>query len=403
MFQQPMQYGPGTGTFIDHSLEIFFMLAGAFLIGLWLGWLIWSRYQKQFAKYRQENESHAATALTLRTQVEELNARISAAESDRAGLNAQVNNSNWENTELRQKLEAALAESEQSAAKVRQLETELALGTTTRPEDQHFQLNLTIEPEATPDLPLPILPEWEIPVPAPGEWALPIMPPITEPQKTEQITEIAVDNGAVALDMSIFDIPAFHPEPIPVHEQETSDSTPIPPPPGYTLIEEEPDMEHPDEVSQPVAADINLRDVSAKGIGLPPLDIPDYIPSNDLADTLQAAKGVVDMLEHFESPVLPEPEPLILPLHDVQVEDLKIVEGIGPKIEALLMKNNIRNYQELAAAPVDRLREILNQAGPQYALHDPGTWSAQALLAANGEWENLKAYQEFLDAGKRPK
>jgi predicted flap endonuclease-1-like 5' DNA nuclease len=109
------------------------------------------------------------------------------------------------------------------------------------------------------------------------------------------------------------------------------------------------------------------------------------------------------MLEHFESPVLPEPEPLILPLHDVQVEDLKIVEGIGPKIEALLMKNNIRNYQELAAAPVDRLREILSQAGPQYALHDPGTWSAQALLAANGEWENLKAYQEFLDAGKRPK
>jgi hypothetical protein len=35
-------------------------------------------------------------------------------------------------------------------------------------------------------------------------------------------------------------------------------------------------------------------------------------------------------------------------------------------------------------------------------MHDPGTWSAQSLLAANGEWENLKAYQEFLNAGKRP-
>ncbi|MFZ4633431.1 MAG: hypothetical protein ACOYNO_04415 [Saprospiraceae bacterium] len=402
MFQQPMQYGPGTGTFIDHSLEIFFMLAGAFLIGLWLGWLIWSRYQKQFEKYRQENESHAATALTLRTQVEELNARISAAESDRAGLNAQVNSSNWENTELRQKLDAALAESEKSSAKVRQLETELALGKIGRPEEQPFQFNLPIEIEDKPDLPLPAVPEWEISVPAPSEWALPVMPPMPAPPKTEQITEIAVDNGAVALDLSIFDIPAFHPAP-PFVEDQASDATPIPQPPGLIPDDDEPDMEHFEAEMQPVSADRGLHDVSAKGLGLPPLDIPDYIPTNDLTDTLHAAKGVVDMLEHFESPVLPEPEPLILPLRDVQAEDLKIVEGIGPKIEALLMKNGIRNYQELAAAPVDRLREILSQAGPQYALHDPGTWSAQALLAANGEWENLKAYQEFLDAGKRPK
>ena len=397
-----MQYGPGTGTFIDHSLEIFFMLAGAFLIGLWLGWLIWSRYQKQFEKYRQENESHAATALTLRTQVEELNARISAAESDRAGLNAQVNSSNWENTELRQKLDAALAESEKSSAKVRQLETELALDNIGRPEEQPFQFNLPIEIEDKPDLPLPAVPEWEIPVPAPSEWALPVMPPMPAPPKTEQITEIAVDNGAVALDLSIFDIPAFHPAP-PFVEDQASDATPIPQPPGLIPEDDEPDMEHFEAEMQPVSADRSLHDVSAKGLGLPPLDIPDYIPTNDLTDTLHAAKGVVDMLEHFESPVLPEPEPLILPLRDVQAEDLKIVEGIGPKIEALLMKNGIRNYQELAAAPVDRLREILSQAGPQYALHDPGTWSAQALLAANGEWENLKAYQEFLDAGKRPK
>jgi outer membrane murein-binding lipoprotein Lpp len=253
MFQQPMQYGPGTGTFIDHSLEIFFMLAGAFLIGLWLGWLIWSRYQKQFEKYRQENESHAATALTLRTQVEELNARISAAESDRAGLNAQVNSSNWENTELRQKLDAMLAESEKSSAKVRQLETELALGNMGRPEEQPFQFNLPIELEDKPDLPLPILPEWEIPVPAPSEWALPVMPPMPAPPKTEQITEIAVDNGAVALDLSIFDIPAFHPAP-PFVQDQASDATPIPPPPGLIPEDDEPEIEHFEAEMQPVAA-----------------------------------------------------------------------------------------------------------------------------------------------------
>ena len=84
------------------------------------------------------------------------------------------------------------------------------------------------------------------------------------------------------------------------------------------------------------------------------------------------------------------------------LDDLKIVEGIGPKIEDLLQKSGITTFSQLAATPVSRIKEILDTAGPSFAMHDAGTWPAQALLAANGEWENLTAYQGFLNAGKRP-
>jgi large subunit ribosomal protein L27 len=80
--------------------------------------------------------------------------------------------------------------------------------------------------------------------------------------------------------------------------------------------------------------------------------------------------------------------------------DLKIVEGIGPKIEQLLNEGGIVTWAELAAAPVERLREILDAAGPRYQIHNPSTWPAQSQLAADGKWDELKAYQERLTGGK---
>jgi predicted flap endonuclease-1-like 5' DNA nuclease len=94
---------------------------------------------------------------------------------------------------------------------------------------------------------------------------------------------------------------------------------------------------------------------------------------------------------------IPPPPP---PVMHTQRDDLRVIEGIGPKIEEVLYSNGIQTYRDLAVTSVDRIREILATAGPRYTMHNPGTWSAQANLAANGEWENLKAYQDFLNAGK---
>ena len=74
----------------------------------------------------------------------------------------------------------------------------------------------------------------------------------------------------------------------------------------------------------------------------------------------------------------------------VKADDLKIVEGIGPKIAELLIKAGIKTWKALSEASTDRIKEILNAAGPSYQIHDPSTWPAQARMAANGEWDALK-------------
>lgn len=82
--------------------------------------------------------------------------------------------------------------------------------------------------------------------------------------------------------------------------------------------------------------------------------------------------------------------------------DLKIVEGIGPKIEELLNAAGIHTLDELSNTTVARLYEILDAAGDNFRLAKPATWPRQAGLAADGRWDELKAYQDFLDKGNNP-
>ncbi len=81
-------------------------------------------------------------------------------------------------------------------------------------------------------------------------------------------------------------------------------------------------------------------------------------------------------------------------------DDLKIVEGIGPKIADLFIKAGIKTWHQLAETSADRLKEILDAAGPNFQIHDPSTWPAQARLADQGKWEELKVLQDELTGGK---
>lgn len=86
-----------------------------------------------------------------------------------------------------------------------------------------------------------------------------------------------------------------------------------------------------------------------------------------------------------------------------KLDDLKIVEGVGPKIETLLKEGGINTWAELAETSVDRLKEILDAAGPRYQIHDPSTWPAQAKFAAEGKFDELKEYQDVLMGGRDTK
>lgn len=86
--------------------------------------------------------------------------------------------------------------------------------------------------------------------------------------------------------------------------------------------------------------------------------------------------------------------------HPTDHTDLKIVEGIGPKIEALLKEAGILTWEDLSEARKDQLEAILDAAGDHYRIHDPSTWPIQAGLAANNNWELLHEYQEQLKGGR---
>ena len=93
------------------------------------------------------------------------------------------------------------------------------------------------------------------------------------------------------------------------------------------------------------------------------------------------------------APAETSPEPTA---HD----DLKVVEGIGPKIEEVLRGGGILTLSQLAAASPDELRELLSAAGSRFRSHDPGSWPRQAALARDGQWEELSQLQGRLDGGR---
>ncbi len=84
----------------------------------------------------------------------------------------------------------------------------------------------------------------------------------------------------------------------------------------------------------------------------------------------------------------------------VAQNDLKLIEGVGPKIEGLLNDAGITTWEEFANASIDKLQGILDEAGSRYKMHDPGTWAKQAKLAAAGDWEELVKLQDELKGGR---
>ena len=81
-------------------------------------------------------------------------------------------------------------------------------------------------------------------------------------------------------------------------------------------------------------------------------------------------------------------------------DDLKIVEGIGPKIAELYHNAGIKTWKQLSETPTSKSEEILNAAGKRYKIHNPSTWAKQAEMCYLGQWSELKAWQDTLKGGK---
>ncbi|SEJ68176.1 hypothetical protein SAMN04487995_5877 [Dyadobacter koreensis] len=99
--------------------------------------------------------------------------------------------------------------------------------------------------------------------------------------------------------------------------------------------------------------------------------------------------------------VYPEIEPVVKTSDIKKADNLKLVEGIGPKIEELINKEGIYTYEQLANTSPIRISHILKNAGPRFQMHDPTSWPRQALLAKEGKWEELQILKDKLISGRQ--
>lgn len=85
---------------------------------------------------------------------------------------------------------------------------------------------------------------------------------------------------------------------------------------------------------------------------------------------------------------------------NIKQDDLTVVEGIGPKIKELFHNHEVTTWAGLADCSIEKCQEVLKSGGKRFEIHKPGTWPEQAKLAASGQWQKLKDWQDNLDGGK---
>jgi NADH-quinone oxidoreductase subunit C len=111
-------------------------------------------------------------------------------------------------------------------------------------------------------------------------------------------------------------------------------------------------------------------------------------PVTTPAASAPAENTVVDVKPETPSPTV-----------SASTDDLKRVEGIGPKINEALIAAGVTRFSQLAAMNADQIKALLENAGLSHP--SIGTWAEQAALLANGEEAGFKALTDRLVAGRR--
>lgn len=118
---------------------------------------------------------------------------------------------------------------------------------------------------------------------------------------------------------------------------------------------------------------------------------------------LDALRGNAAAPANSDSPGVEHPHPVSVPsLPDVgaaarvlgatvTIDDLKVIDGIGPNVEELCHGIGIRTWLDLSTTEASLLRTMLVDAGSRFATLDPTTWPEQARLLAEGRWDEFKA------------
>lgn len=177
--------------------------------------------------------------------------------------------------------------------------------------------------------------------------------------------------------------------------------------PGIVGAEPEPEPE-PDVSAE---SDENNADEPADG-GADPLSIVPDAARGDGGDPDGGSTTVAGFAETSDAEPAPnEPsfdDGAAPDLHEaaavlgekIALDDLTVVEGIGPKISELCSGIGVTTWRQLADTDVADLQSMLDAAGSRYAVHKPATWPQQAALLRAGAWAEFVTFTGQLDRGK---
>ena len=93
------------------------------------------------------------------------------------------------------------------------------------------------------------------------------------------------------------------------------------------------------------------------------------------------------------------PDAAVQVQREASPDDLKRIEGIGPKVSRVLNEAGITTFEALARANLADVQKILNDAGLQ--MMNPEGWIDQARLATKGDWEGVERLQNELKGGRK--
>jgi large subunit ribosomal protein L21 len=86
--------------------------------------------------------------------------------------------------------------------------------------------------------------------------------------------------------------------------------------------------------------------------------------------------------------------PVIAVAQKAGKDDIEIIEGIGPKIAAVLATNGITTFAKLAEAKADDITAMLKASGGRFSLANPASWAEQAALLRDGK---MAEFQKLCD------
>ncbi|MGB2775286.1 MAG: hypothetical protein WBF31_23495, partial [Anaerolineae bacterium] len=135
----------------------------------------------------------------------------------------------------------------------------------------------------------------------------------------------------------------------------------------------------------------------ASSIAAPALS-PNVTRPRMTPEEIEARKAEVAARRAGEPAPTPAPAPVAPTPMAARSDELELIEGIGPKIGAAFRAAGITTFKQLAATPLERMKEIL---AANSLRADPSTWAEQAALAAAGRLEELQKLQDQLIAGRR--